>query len=54
MSTESYDNNRKSFHYEYHELNSCHFNPLAEEIDDRLSTLEIIRLLNYKLNNMRR
>ncbi|KAL7045799.1 hypothetical protein ACKWTF_002339 [Chironomus riparius] len=43
MSTEQTDKNRKSFHYEYHELNSCHFNPLAEEIDDRLSTLEIIR-----------
>lgn len=34
---------KKTYHVEYHELNGCHFNPIAEEFDDKDSTLTIIR-----------
>lgn len=35
---------KSSFHHEYHDLYACHFNPMAEEInDDESTTLSIIR-----------
>jgi predicted RNase H-like HicB family nuclease len=36
---------RKHYHVEYHELNGCHFNPMAEEIEEEEEEMqEAIRL----------
>ena len=35
---------RKHYHVEYHELNGCHFNPIAEEFEEEEPKSEIIRL----------
>jgi hypothetical protein len=36
-------NANKHYHVEYNELNGCHFNAVAEDIEDETSTHTIIR-----------
>lgn len=38
----------KHYHVEYNELNGCHFNPIAEEIEDEESTHTIMRFEDLK------
>jgi hypothetical protein len=42
----------KHYHVEYNELNGCHFNPIAEEFEDEVSTHTIIRLILKLIRSM--